>query len=333
MNRNGRNARQALTKTQPDETPILTRTAPAEDRPAVREDSRDILDAIDAAMEEHADWLRKWHRAVVCGLPPAREVVSKHAHYLGRFGSWFDIHSSRNLLDQPVFQELWSAHVEKHERGRSLALKAIDGEPLPARDYDAFMEKVDRFSAIARRIRDAFQRAVFDLDPLTGVHNRRSMISELSRERDRSLRTGSPFCIGLCDIDHFKSVNDRFGHGVGDVVLLSAVGRLIANLRPYDSIYRYGGEEFLLALPNTDNETAQSIAGRLRQALSKSPISANDDVSLTITASFGLCMVDGSVSLEETIERADRALYRAKDEGRDRVVLWTDGMTDDPQND
>ena len=322
-----------MTKTQPNDLPVLTRTSPAKERPAVREDSRDILDAIDAAMEEHADWLRKWHRAVVCGLPPAREVVSKHAHYLGRFGSWFDIHASGNLLDQPVFRELWSAHVEKHERGRSLALKAVDGEPLPARDYDAFMEKVDRFSAIARRIRDAFQRAVFDLDPLTGVHNRRSMITDLSRERDRSLRTASPFCIGLCDIDHFKSVNDRFGHGIGDIVLLSAVGRLIANLRPYDSIYRYGGEEFLLALPNTDDGTAQSIADRLRRALSKSPISASDEISLPITASFGLCMVDGSVSLEETIERADRALYQAKHDGRDRVVLWTEHMADDIQDD
>ncbi len=322
-----------MTKPQPDELPILTRGTPAEELPAVREDSRDILDAIDAAMEEHVDWLRKWHRAVVCGLPPAREVVSKHAHYLGRFGSWFDIHASRNLLDQPVFRELWKAHVEKHECGRRLALKAVDGEPLPARDYDAFMDKVDRFSAIARRIRDAFQRAVFDLDPLTGVHNRRSMISELNRERDRSLRTETPFCIGLCDIDHFKTVNDRFGHAVGDVVLLSAVGRLIANLRPYDSIYRYGGEEFLLALPDTDHETAQSIAERLRQALAASPVSANDELSLPITASFGLCMVDASISLEETIERADRALYQAKNDGRDRVVLWSATSTDGPAND
>ena len=211
-------------------------------------------------MEEHANWLRKWHRAVVCGLPPVRDVVSKHAEYLGKFGSWFDLNSERSLLAQPVFRDLWSAHVEMHDLGRLLALKAVDGELVRATEYDAFMEKVDRFGMVARRIRDAFQRAVFDLDPLTGVHNRRSMMIELQRERERGLRTSSPVCIGLSDIDHFKKVNDTYGHGVGDVVLLTAAGRLIAHLRPYDSIYRYGGEEFLLLLPDADAETAVNIA-------------------------------------------------------------------------
>lgn len=312
-----------MTKTLPDDAPIVTRPTAGDAAPARPEESREILDAIDAAMEEHADWLRKWHRAVVCGLPPAREVISKHAQYLGRFGSWFDMNNERNLLDQPVFRELWAAHVDVHELGRSLALGAVDGAPLQAKDYDAFMERVDRFGIIARRIRDAFQRAVFDLDPLTGVHNRRSMMIELNRERERALRTGLPLCVGLCDIDHFKAVNDEHGHAVGDTVLLSVAGRLIANLRAYDSIYRYGGEEFLLALPNADEATAGKIAERLRQAVGDPPIPAGDSLSVPVTASFGVCLTDAEATLEQTIDRADKALYRAKRGGRNRVVLWT----------
>lgn len=305
-----------------EEAPIATRSAGPEPGARSSEESREILDAIDIAMEEHANWLRKWHRAVVCGLPPVRDVVSKHAEYLGKFGSWFDLNSERSLLAQPVFRDLWSAHVEMHDLGRLLALKAVDGELVRATEYDAFMEKVDRFGLVARRIRDAFQRAVFDLDPLTGVHNRRSMMIELERERERGLRTSSPVCIGLSDIDHFKKVNDTYGHGVGDVVLLTAAGRLIAHLRPYDSIYRYGGEEFLLLLPDADAETAVSIANRLRLALSEAPVKTGSGVSLDVTASFGLCMVDAADTLEESIEQADKALYRAKHEGRNKVVLW-----------
>jgi len=277
---------------------------------------------IEGALDAHADWLHRWHRAAVCGLPPDREVVSRHGPEISRFGSWFDLNRGRELVRQPVFQQLWSSYADMREHGRSLALKAVDGSQLVARDYDALMEKADRFVVIARRIRDAFQRAVFDIDPLTGVHNRHSMMQELDRERERSLRTGKALCIGLCDIDHFKEVNDRHGHLVGDSVLLVVAGRLIANLRPYDSIYRFGGEEFLLAFAETDREQAARIAERLRQAVCAKDVTVDDSVTLPVTASFGLSMIDPAVSLRTTIQRADAALYQAKRDGRNRFSLW-----------
>lgn len=276
---------------------------------------------IGAAIDEHADWLRKWHRAVVCGLPPDREIVSRHGPQISRFGGWFDTNRERGLLDQPVFDELWTRYAEVQDHGRRLALKAVAGETLRARDYDAFVEQSENFLATARRIRDAFQRAIFDLDPLTGVHNRRSMMAELDRERERSLRTEKPMCICLCDVDHFKAVNDRHGHLVGDGVLLAVAGRLIANLRPYDSIYRFGGEEFLLAFAETDADQAARIAERLRHAIAGREISVDGDHRLRITASFGLALVEPDASIETTVRRADEALYRAKRKGRNRVAL------------
>lgn len=303
---------------------IVTRLAPDDGEPARREDSHEILEMIGAALEEHAEWLRKWHRAVVCGLPPDREVVSRHGPEISRFGTWFDLNSRRGLLGQPAFQRLWAAHVAVREMGRGLALRAVDGEKLPARDYDAFMEKSENFTVTGRRILEAFQRALFDLDPLTGVHNRRSMMTELDRERQRALRTGKALCLCLCDIDHFKDVNDRHGHLVGDSVLLAIAGRLIANLRPYDSIYRFGGEEFLLAFAETDPGQAAAIAERLRIAVCAKDVVVDAAVALPVTASFGLCMVEASTTLETTIQRADAALYRAKRDGRNRVALWWD---------
>ena len=315
-----------MKKTPPEETPIVTRVADGGAEPARPGDAREILEMIDTALEEQADWLRKWHRAMVCGVPPAREVICRPGSEIGRFGSWFDINSKRGLLDQPVFKQLWSTYVDMHRLGNGLAVKAVDGARLAARDYDAFMDKAHEFAATARRIRDAFQRAIFDLDPLTGVHNRRGMMTELSRERERSIRTGNALCVGLCDIDHFKAVNDRHGHLVGDAVLLAVVGRLIANLRPYDSIYRFGGEEFLLTFTETDAEQAVGIADRLRQIVSRMTVWVSEGMELSVTVSFGLCLVDPAAPLEATIRHADEALYRAKREGRDRVVLWRPGL-------
>jgi diguanylate cyclase (GGDEF)-like protein len=301
---------------------VVTRLAPDDGEPVRREDSHEVLEMIGAALDEHAEWLRKWHRAVVCGLPPDREVVSRHGRQISRFGNWFDLNSKRGLLDQPAFHKLWSAHVAVRELGRGLALKAVDGETLLARDYDTFMERSEDFVATGRRILEAFQRALFDLDPLTGVHNRRSMMTELDRERQRALRTGKALCLCLCDIDHFKDVNDRHGHLVGDSVLLAIAGRLIANLRPYDSIYRFGGEEFLLAFAETDVRQAAGIAERLRKAVCAKDVVVDTAVTLPVTASFGLCMVEAGISLEATIQRADEALYRAKRGGRNRVAPW-----------
>jgi diguanylate cyclase len=250
---------------------------------------------------------------------------------LSRFGNWFDLNRERELVRQPVFRQLWDGYSELCEHGRRLALRAVDGERLLAREYDALMDKAERFAATARRIRDAFQRAMFDIDPLTGVHNRRSMMTELERERERSIRSDKALCICLCDIDRFKAVNDTYGHLVGDSVLLAVAGRLITNLRPYDSIYRFGGEEFLLAFAETDSEQAAGIAERLRREIAASDVVAGEGISIPVTASFGLCMIEPDVALRASIARADKALYRAKQEGRDRVVSWWDLPVDDDE--
>jgi diguanylate cyclase len=287
------------------------------------EESQTVLDVVADAIEGHEKWLQRWHRAIVCGAKPDREIISDQAQYLGSFGSWFVIHQNDGLLNQPVFKELGNAHEEMHEFGRFLALRAADDTPIPPDDYEAFVAKVNRFNGLARRIRDAFQQASNELDPLPGLHNRKTMIRDLERERDRALRTQSALCIALADIDHFKSVNDTHGHGVGDTVLQVAAGILLSHLRPYDSIYRYGGEEFLLCLPNADALTACRVIDRLRVALRKTPIPCGEDLKVRVTASFGLRMVESGVTLKGTIEQADQALYAAKRGGRDRSVLWT----------
>jgi diguanylate cyclase len=233
------------------------------------------------------------------------------------------LHGNDGLLNQPVFADSGAAHADMHEFGRFLALRATEGASIPPEDYEAFVAKVNLFNRLARRIRDAFQQAATELDPLTGVHNRQTMLRDLERERERALRTKTPACVALADIDHFKSVNDTYGHAAGDKVLQAVAGMFLSHLRPYDSIYRYGGEEFLLCLPNADALTACKVVDRLREALSEAEILLDDGAVLTVTSSFGLRMLEADNPLKESIEQADQALYASKRGGRNRSILWT----------
>lgn len=286
-------------------------------------DPAEVLETIDAAIEENAEWLQQWHRAIICGEAPDNRIVSEYAQYLSRFGSWMDLNRDRGILDQAAFRDLARIHEDMHQFGRFLAIKSGEGKRLPTVEYDAFAEKVQQFNAQARRIRDAFRKALSELDPLTGLHNRQTMIAVLERERERAVRTGASLCIALADIDHFKAVNDMHGHAAGDFVLRTVAGRFLGKLRPYDDIFRYGGEEFLICLPGADYAAAAEIVERLRLSLDELPVLLPDDTSLPLTASFGLCLVDRGTVLKQTIEHADRALYRAKREGRNRLVTWS----------
>ena len=191
------------------------------------------------------------------------------------------------------------------------------------------IEKIEGFNGQARRLREAFRKAVSELDPLTGLNNRQIMMSVLARERERAIRTKAPCCFVLADIDHFKAVNDTYGHGAGDHVLRTVAGRFLANLRPYDDIFRYGGEEFLICLPNANEGTATEVTDRLRMSLAEKPVMVLEDTPLELTASFGLRLVTEDTPLKESIEQADRALYQSKHDGRNRLTLWSPALEAD----
>ena len=157
-------------------------------------------------------------------------------------------------------------------------------------------------------------------DALTRLWNRSSILDILQRELARSMRERRPLGVVLVDLDHFKAVNDTHGHFAGDAVLSEAGRRMQSDLREYDSLGRYGGEEFLILLPGCDERTTRSSAERIRAHLASQPMVLSD-TTLTISASFGCTCVrpDVPCTAEELIRRADEALYRAKDLGRNRV--------------
>ena len=157
-------------------------------------------------------------------------------------------------------------------------------------------------------------------DPLTQCLNRRAAMEVLGREMARQDRQDIAFGLISLDLDHFKNVNDRFGHPAGDAVLQATADRVRAQLRSEDFLARMGGEEFLCVITHADFDGLQATAERIRQSMGSSPLVA-DPEPLTVTGSFGAVLRDPNESLEAVLSRVDRALYRAKKCGRNRVEL------------
>lgn len=161
-------------------------------------------------------------------------------------------------------------------------------------------------------------------DGLTGLHNHRFFIERLGEEINKSQHSGRPLSLIMLDIDHFKQVNDHYGHQAGDRVLEILAETIRAHARVGDEAGRYGGEEFSLALTDNNREQAEVLAERLLQAIRELSIRLPDGEELHITVSMGIAQWDGKESIQQFIERADQALYRAKHNGRDRVELAVD---------
>ncbi|MFP5441802.1 MAG: diguanylate cyclase [Gammaproteobacteria bacterium] len=175
---------------------------------------------------------------------------------------------------------------------------------------------------IARwRERELAFRTLSFTDALTGVHNRRSVLEILERETALRHRRGAPVGVVLLDLDHFKKINDTWGHPAGDLVLKTTAKVLSGCLRQSDALGRFGGEEFLIVLPDTDLDGTRIIAERCRAELAATPVVTAKGERLQVSASFGIAsnQRDPEISVDALIALADGALYRAKQAGRNRV--------------
>ena len=191
-------------------------------------------------------------------------------------------------------------------------------------------ELAQRLKTLIRRKRrdDQLRATVQDglrlamIDPLTGLHNRRYALPKLAAISAEAQAQATIFAVMVIDLDRFKSVNDRFGHAAGDAVLVDVARRLKENLRADDLLARIGGEEFLVALPNTNFEEARLAADRLCKAIEECPIKLAFSPGMSVTISIGVAVSDARAEPTPTIvDRADQALLLAKAEGRNQVTI------------
>ncbi|MEE9401824.1 MAG: diguanylate cyclase [Desulfobacteria bacterium] len=248
-------------------------------------------------------------------------VVWANDKVLSRFG--------REIIDEPVTQLVPSQRwhdicrtlreqnkIEDVRFKKDKCIYEFSGFYLP---LDRKTEK-GRIQLLLRDITEEVTLAT--TDPLTSIYNRRYMNEFLAKEAERSRRTDRGFAVSITDVDDFKRINDTFGHLSGDIVLKKIVRAMISCTREYDTVGRYGGEEFLIILPEIDKQTATLVCNRLRRNIEELEIEVMEGDKITVTASFGIASFqEDGVLPEDLLVKADERLYKAKREGKNLVVF------------
>lgn len=231
-------------------------------------------------------------------------------------------------VESRYMAERQSHIVGRHASGREINIGAsimqmtVRGEPV----YVAFLRDVGWRIELMSKLSHQARR-----DPLTGLLNRRSFYDIAEYESARAHRYGTRLACLFFDLDHFKSVNDEFGHDAGDSVLKGFAELTKQELRSVDSLCRWGGEEFVALLPNVDRKGAVAAAERVRKALDDMVFTFSDGRRAHLTVSVGVALGAGTdVDFTEQARRADAALYAAKDAGRNRVIVWKARGTGSP---
>lgn len=285
-----------------------------------------ILAQLDQAIYNHGQWFDSITRTLICRLPHDNRDVADDAHRQCRLGQWYYGVAPDTLRAHPGFIAIEAEHREMHQLAARLLQTAASGSAISPLDFDSFANVLERLRLQLYTLKRELEDALYNLDLLTGANSRIGMLTKLREQQELVKRRVQACCIAMMDVDHFKAVNDTYGHLAGDRALAASTRYVMAHLRPYDKVFRYGGEEFLICMQNTDTATAHEVVERVRQGLAATPIDYDGKTTLQITVSFGLALLDPDVGVEHSIERADKAMYAAKAAGRNCTRVWDPTM-------
>lgn len=233
------------------------------------------------------------------------------------FGLWFT-HKGRNLFNgRSEFMQ-----IQREIEVIDTQLQAIKQEGvLPDRFVASLHRSIRKIVFLMDSIFHNIEQIETGRDPLTKVLNRRFLDVVVQNEISFALAKNKHFSIALFDIDNFKSINDTFGHLAGDEILCFVANTITSSLRVNDYVFRYGGEEFLIVLTETDVEAAHKCAERIRLAICHTPVTLRSEQQVRVSVSGGVTTLHGQTNVRTLINRADQALYTAKAKGRNRVVV------------
>ena len=289
---------------------------------------RNTLEQLEQATHDHAEWHENLLRTIVCGLPFDLKDLDKSAHLNCRLGRWYYERAPAELWGQPTFAAIGAEHECVHRIASQLLGELATDEPVARADFENLIAGSARLRHELDSLRQKIQDELWTRDALTGAHGRAEMLPELRAWHELAQRGVQKCCIVFMDLDQLKTINDTYGHQAGDEVLAGAVRYLTKHLRPYDKVFRYGGDEFLISLPGADLAIGRAVIKHVREGLaSRSLVAGPGGIVLHATASFGLALLDPDVTVEESIERADQALLLAKTAGRNRAISWDSTVT------
>lgn len=223
----------------------------------------------------------------------------------------------RNLLRQLDRITRISDRYQDVSREEKLSLTERYQKQL--RQLEKIARISDRYQSMMRDLNEELKEASIK-DALTGIGNRRMLMDRLKAEAGRADRLARPLTVALCDVDRFKAVNDSYGHEAGDRALIEVARAITSNVRDYDICGRWGGEEFLVIMPEISAADGVLVVERMRTAIAGLDLRLDGD-TVRLSASFGIAERRNGESVSDTIRRADAALFEAKHEGRNRSVI------------
>ncbi len=281
-----------------------------------------VIKELEMADIKHQNWLKQLHSSIICERPFETDVLSNEAHKHCQFGHWYYNNAPETLHHRAEFIALDQQHKHMHDSARQLASEHNEHKTISSINYEHFIDRQRLFSKSIYSLRDQLREHLLSFDTLTGLMTRGPFTQVLKTECARAERNQQVCCLVLIDIDHFKNINDTYGHLTGDRVLSSVAQYMLHNMRSYDSICRYGGEEFLVSLPMTELDQAQLIMNRLRDELAHHTIAHEEIGGIYVTVSIGIAAIQPGESYEACINNADDALYNAKRSGRNQVCTY-----------
>jgi len=264
--------------------------------------------------------LNRLHESLICGSPFQSDVYRQDAHRHCKLGQWYYHNPPDSLRAFKGFGGLEEVHTRMHDSARMLAEKAYNRETISPEDYSVFYQNQQQLIQLLGSLRDALIETSYSFDPLTGAVNRHAFFMIAEKEHALSERTREGYVVAMIDLDHFKQINDRFGHLTGDSVLKVVADLFQHRLRSSDTFCRFGGEEFIAFLPSTRLLAAADLFTAILKALENTAIPADDSGEVIhVTASIGLAEHSAGQPFDNIIELADSQLYEAKRQGRNRV--------------
>ncbi|HWR77635.1 MAG TPA: diguanylate cyclase [Thiobacillus sp.] len=287
---------------------------PAETEPFIAE--------LDAAVEAHMNWTRRILRCAVLHSTPGEDVLDPMAHTLCRFGAWFRENRAHfEALDAPAARRVETVHQTMHDAIRSLCAQVMTGATGRPVDLECFEQSQSELIGLLARFKTLILSQAVRCDPLTELPLRYGIENDFAMYQKEVRRNRSRLYVVMIDVDHFKPINDTYGHLVGDKVLRHLAHTLKQSLRSDEPLYRYGGEEFLWLLKCKSAEEATKSARRVLASVGTTPVPIADDETLRLTITLGLALAGETEDLSSVIKRADQALYEGKQSGRNRYVI------------
>lgn len=264
--------------------------------PFTNQQLQTVISQLDQAIYSHDQWYKSLQRVLVAHVPPEQSDLMPDAHQQCRFGKWYGSPHTEFIQKNPAFISLGDAHEKMHSSARHILQQTSSGLPVSVANWDQFANSLDRMRLEIQALRQEFSETIQNRDPLTEAQTRASLLTDL-REQHTLVQRGKQACaLAMLDLDHFKQINDQYGHAAGDVVLVSTVRSVKSQLRPYDRIYRYGGEEFIICMPSTTIDQAREVIERMRSTIADLRFEFGE---CQVTASFGVTVLKESQTVEE----------------------------------